>query len=105
MVWWHLEHWVEIIDAKPSLSSPVSITEPPHCVEWMLNSMIYSCSFAMLMILEPSIVTGCVGGGKTVVVVGVLRLANFPLLMCRNLWFLWFPIVAVTMSKALICAY
>ena len=59
----------------------------------------------MLMILEPSIVTGGVGGAvKTVLVVGVLRFANFPLLMWRNLWFLWFPIFAVRMCKALICA-
>ena len=32
----------------------------------------------MLMILEPSIVTSCVGGGKTVVVVGVLASCKFP---------------------------
>ena len=42
MVWWNLEHWV---DAKPSLSSPVNMTEPPHCVEYMLNSVIYCCYF------------------------------------------------------------
>ena len=60
----------------------------------------------MLTILEPSTLTGCVGGNvKTMLVVGVLRLSNFPLLMCQYQWFLWFHIVAVRTRKALVCVW
>lgn len=62
MVWWHLEHWVETIDAKPSLSSPVNMTEPPHCVEYMLNSVIY-CYFFYIDDSWTLNSDGCVGGG------------------------------------------